>query len=108
MAFVLRFLAKKKSFNSLYAFLRINKENFKQSDKAKNLTEMWRRKNPAYGRQSISWPMRIVVPIPQYGGPRIADNPNFLKNGKNHPKHKNSKKSRDMPILAIYPSTRGL
>ena len=65
-------------------------------------------KNPAYGRQSISRPMRIVAPIPQQGGPRIAKNPNFLKNGKNHPKRKNSKRPRDMPILAIYPSTRGL
>ena len=31
-----------------------------------------------------------------------------LKNGKNYPKRKNSKISRDMPKLAIYPSTRGL
>ena len=65
-------------------------------------------KNPAYGRQSISRPMRIVAPIPQQGGPRIPENPIFLKNGKNHPKRKNSKRPRDMPILAIYPSTRGL
>ena len=28
-------------------------------------------KNPAYGRQSISRPMRIVAPIPQKGGPRM-------------------------------------
>ena len=27
-------------------------------------------KNPAYGRQSISRPMRIVAPMPQEGGPR--------------------------------------
>ena len=66
------------------------------------------RKNSAYGRQNISQPMRIVAPIPQQGGPRIPKNPIFLKNGKNHPKRKNSKTSRDMPILAIYPSTRGL
>ena len=32
----------------------------------------------------------------------------FLKNGKNHPKRKNSKMSRNMPKLAIRPSARGL
>ena len=48
-------------------------------------------KNPAYGRQSISRPMRIEAQIPQQGGPRIPKNPNFLKNGKNYPKCKNSK-----------------
>ena len=32
----------------------------------------------------------------------------FLKNGKNHPKRKNSKTSRNMSKLAIRPSTRGL
>ena len=42
-------------------------------------------------------PMRKVAPIPQQGGPRIPKNPIFLKNGKNHPKRKNSKMSRDMP-----------
>ena len=42
------------------------------------------------------------------GGPRIPKNPIFLKNGKNHQKLKNSKTSRDMPKLAIHPSTRGL
>ena len=31
------------------------------------------------------------------GGPRIPNNPIFLKNGKNHPKRKNSKTSSDMP-----------
>ena len=66
------------------------------------------KKNPAYGRQSISRPMRIVSPIPQLVGPRIPENQKKLKNGKNHPKRENSKMSRDMPILAIYPSTRGL
>ena len=38
--------------------------------------------NPAYGRQSISRPMRIVAPMPLEGGPRIPKNPIFLKNGK--------------------------
>ena len=52
--------------------------------------------------------MRIVAPIPQQGGPRIPKNPNFWKNGKNHPKRKNSKMSKEMPILAIYPLTGGL
>ena len=119
-------------------------------------------KNTAYGRQSISRPMRIVVLMPQEGGPiipknliflkngekktpkmqkirnvlkidkisdtpfdqrslihrepwfppcfvgqRIPKNPIFLKNGKNHPKRKNSKISRNRPKLAICPSTRG-
>ena len=48
-------------------------------------------KNPAYGRQSISRPMRIVAPMPQEGGPRIPQNPIFLKNGKNHPNAKTQK-----------------
>ena len=34
--------------------------------------------------------------------------PDFLKNGKNYPKRKHSKKSRDMPKFAIGPLTRGL
>ena len=41
-------------------------------------------------------------------GPRIPKNPDFFKNRKNHPKGKNSKTSRNMPKLAICPSTRGL
>ena len=40
-------------------------------------------------------------------GPRIPKNPNCLKNGKNHPKCKNSNMSRNIPKLAILPSTRG-
>ena len=32
----------------------------------------------------------------------------FLKKGKNHPKRKNSKTSREMQKLAIHPLTRGL
>ena len=35
-------------------------------------------------------------------------NPIFLKNGKNHQKHKNSKTFRNMTKLAIHPLTRGL
>ena len=65
-------------------------------------------KNPAYGRQSISRPMRIVARMPYKGGTRIPQNPIFFNNGKNHPKRKNSKTSRKMPKLAICPSTRGL
>ena len=42
------------------------------------------------------------------GWTKNTQNPILLKNGKNHPKRKNSKKSRDMPKLALYPSTRGL
>ena len=37
--------------------------------------------------------MRIVAPMPQEGGPRIPQNPIFLKNGKNHSKQKKSKTS---------------
>ena len=66
------------------------------------------KKNPAYGRQSISRPMRVVAPMPYEGGPRIPQNPIFLKNAKNHWKRKNSKTSRIMPKLAIRPLTRGL
>ena len=43
-----------------------------------------------------------------FAGQRIPQNPIFLKNGKVHPKRKNSKTSRNMPKLAILPSTRGL
>ena len=42
------------------------------------------------------------------GGPRTPKNPIFLRNGKNHPKRKNSKTSKDMPKLAIRSLTRGL
>ena len=35
-------------------------------------------KNPAYGRQRISRPMRIVAPLPQLGGPRIPGKPFFF------------------------------
>ena len=65
-------------------------------------------KNPAYWRQSISRRMQIVALMPYEGGPRIPQNPIFLKNGKNHQKRKNSETSRNRKILAIRPSTRGL
>ena len=42
------------------------------------------------------------------GWTKNTKNTIFLKNGKNHINCKNSKTSRDMPILAINPSTRGL
>ena len=45
---------------------------------------------------------------PCFVGQRIPQNPIFLKNGKNHLKHKNTKMSRNMPKLAIRPLTRGL
>ena len=63
-------------------------------------------KNPTYRRQSISQPMRIVAPIPWQGGPRRPQNKNFLKNKKNHPKHENSKRSKNKPKLpeVSYPS----
>ena len=35
--------------------------------------------------------MRIVAPMPQEGGPRIPQNPIFMKNEKNHPKRKKIK-----------------
>ena len=66
------------------------------------------KKNPAYGRQSISWLMRIEAPIPQYGGQKIPQNPNLLKSGKNLIKRNISKMFRNMPKLAISPLSRGL
>ena len=45
---------------------------------------------------------------PCFVGQRIPQNSIFLKNGKNHPKCKNSKSSRNMPKLVIRPWARGL
>ena len=45
---------------------------------------------------------------PCFIGQRIPQNLFFLKNRKNYPKRKTSKTSRNMPKLAIRPSTRGL
>ena len=45
---------------------------------------------------------------PCFVGPRIPQNPIFLKNKKNQPKRKNSKTSRNMPKFAIRPLTRDL
>ena len=43
------------------------------------------------------------------GSTKNTPKPDFLlKTEKNHPKSKNSKMSRNMPKLAIRPSTRGL
>ena len=42
------------------------------------------------------------------GWTKNTQKPKFFFNGKNNPKRKNSKTSRDMPKFAIYPSTRGL
>ena len=42
------------------------------------------------------------------GWTKNTQKPEKNKNGKNYPKQKNSKTSRDMQKLAIYPSTRGL
>ena len=42
------------------------------------------------------------------GWTKNTQKPNFFQNGKNHPKRKNSKTFRNMPKLAICPSTRGL
>ena len=41
------------------------------------------------------------------GWTKNTPKPNFFENGKNHAKCKNSKKSRNMPKLAIRSSTRG-
>ena len=57
----------------------IDKNHFQQQEHRQGKYLL---KNPAYGRQSISRPMRIVAPIPQQGGPRIPKNPILLKNGK--------------------------
>ena len=43
------------------------------------------------------------------GWTKNTQKPNFfLKNAKKNPKRKNSKTSRDMPKLTIYPLIRGL
>jgi hypothetical protein len=42
------------------------------------------------------------------GWTKNTQNPKKIKNGKNNPKRKNSKTSRDMPKLAIHPLTSGL
>ena len=42
------------------------------------------------------------------GWTKNTQKPSFFKSGKNHPKLKNSKMSRNMPKLAIRPLTRGL
>ena len=60
-------------------------------------------KNPAHGRHQLSRPMRLVEPIQNKTKCFY-----FFFKGKNHPKPKNSKMSRDMPKLAIRPLTRGL
>ena len=57
-------------------------------------------KNPAYGNQSISRAMQLVAQMPK--------NPIFLKNRKNYANCKTSKTSRNMPKLAIRPTTTGL
>ena len=54
------------------------------------------KKNPAYGRQSISRPMRIVAPIPQQGGPRIPNTKKKFKNGKK------SSKTRKLKNIQRY------
>ena len=46
-------------------------------------------KNPAYGRQSISRPMRIVAPIPQVGWTKNSQKPKFFEKRK-----KSSKKQK--------------
>ena len=45
---------------------------------------------------------------PYFVGQRILQNPIFLKNRKNHPKRRNSNKSRNISKLAIHPLTRAL
>ena len=60
----------------------------------------------AYISEDLSKDLAKILPFTVLG--IFILNPNFLKNGKNHPKRKNSKMSRDMPKFAIYPSTRGL
>ena len=49
-------------------------------------------KNPAYGRQSISRPMRIVAPMPQEGGPRIPQNQIFFEKQKKSSKTQKTQK----------------
>ena len=70
-------------------------------------------KNPAYGRQRISRRVRLVAPRvtpPQctVGWTENTQKPEFFEKRKKSLKMRKLKKSRDMPILAIRPSTRGL
>ena len=73
LAFVNSYLKKKEtqieSANDYYAIADISNMHSKLQRWTKSI-----KKNPAYGRQSISRPMRIVAPIPQWGGPRIPQN----------------------------------
>ena len=81
-------------------------KNGKKHPKCKKFKNVWR-----YAKTSDTpFDQRSLIHRKAWfpGGPRIPKNPIFLKNGKNHPKRKNSKTSRDMPKLAIRLSTRGL
>ena len=92
-----------------------NAENFKWSKRkilkpSKHIngkTVKMKKKNPAYGRQSISTDADSSTDT-TVGLTKNTPKPIFLKNGKNHPKCKKSKTSRNMPKLAIRPLTRGL
>ena len=73
------------------------------------MTLMAKTKNPAYRRQSISPTDADSRTDTIVGWTKNTSKPIFfLKNVKNHPKRKNSKMSRNMPELAVSPSTRGL
>ena len=78
-------------------------EKIIQTQKLKNVSKFAKISDMPFDQRSL---IHLEAWFP--GGPRILENPIFLKNRKNHAKRKNSKMSRDMPKLAIRPSTRGL
>ena len=65
-------------------------------------------KNPAYGRKKHLLTDADNSTDTTVGLTKNTPKPIFFEKRKNHQKRKNSKMSRDMPKLAIYPSTRGL
>ena len=74
-------------------------------------------------RHTDIWPFRLIESIREtlnlltdadsstdttVGWTKNTQKPNFFEKQKKSSKSQKLKKSRDMPILAIYPSTRGL
>ena len=79
------------------------RKKLSKSQKLKNVLKYSKICNTPFDQRSlIHWEAWFP------GGPRIPKNLIFWKERKNHPKRKNSKMSRNIPKLAIYPSTRGL
>ena len=80
-----------------------NKKNHPKRKKLKNVWKYAKINNMPFDQRSL---IHQETWFP--GGPRRPKNPFFLKNGKITKNKKNSNMSRDMPKLAIRPSTRGL